>query len=168
LLELLPILDAANIDLKSMDDAFYRTICKASLEPVLRTIGLCHEHGVHLEVTNLVIPGHNDSDDHFQRLTDFLAGIDRTIPLHLSAYRPCYQFSAPATPAATLRRAAQIASQKLDHVFVGNLHLDKFSNTVCHNCQQTLIERTVYFTRSHLTDTGTCSNCGANQPVVIS
>ena len=101
LAELLPLVDAANIDLKAMDDRFYRRICKARLEPVLAAIRQFHAAGVHLELTNLLIPGHNDSDAQISALVDFVAGLDAAIPLHFSAYHPAWKMTAPPTPAAT-------------------------------------------------------------------
>ena len=164
--QLLPWIDAANIDLKSMDEDFYRQTCQAELQPVLDAIVMCHELGVHLEVTNLVIPGHNDSDDHFERLSAFLAGIDRDIPLHFSAYRPSYKFDAPATPLATLLRAAGIAQHRLRYVYIGNLHADRWSDTRCPGCGTTVIERSGYATSDRLTAEGCCPQCGQRLPVV--
>ncbi len=163
--ELLPLIDAANFDLKAMDNEFYRRICKGGLQPVLDNIRLGHELGVHVEVTNLVIPGHNDSDDNFTRLAEFVAGVDRTIPVHLSAYRPCYKFDAPATPTATLERAARICAEQLDHVFVGNVMLAEWSDTRCPGCGATVIERMGYRTRC-LLDGNDCQKCGRSLPVV--
>ena len=164
--QLLPLIDAANIDLKSMDEEFYRQTCQAGLQPVLDAIAMCHELGVHLEVTNLVIPGHNDSDDHFLRLAAFLAGIDRDIPLHLSAYRPSYNFDAPATPLATLLRAAEIAQESLHYVYIGNLQAQGWSDTRCPGCAATVIQRSGYQTIDRLTAAGACPDCGRQLPIV--
>ncbi len=163
--ELLPLIDAANIDLKSMDETFYRKICRGRLQPVLDNIVLCHELGVHVEVTNLVIPGHNDTDDHFARLADFIAGVDRAVPLHLSAYRPCYEFDAPATPAQTLVRAAEICAERLDYVYVGNTTLTDWNDTVCPGCGEQVVRRQGFQVRSRLVD-GACPGCGRRLPVV--
>ncbi|MFH1844855.1 MAG: AmmeMemoRadiSam system radical SAM enzyme [bacterium] len=165
--ELLTLIDAANIDLKSMDERFYRRVCKARLEPVLTAIRLCHELGVHLEVTNLVIPGQNDSDEQIQRLVDFLADLDESIPLHLSAYRPAYKFTAPPTSPETLQRAAELARRKLLYVFVGNVLLDGESDTVCPHCRSRVIERSGYRTVNRLTAEGACPDCGHRLPVVL-
>ena len=88
-------MDAANVDLKSMDDRFYRKVCRARLAPVLDAIRAFHAAGVHLELTNLLIPGHNDAPEQIDRLVDFVADLDRGIPLHLSAYRPAWKMDAP-------------------------------------------------------------------------
>ena len=160
LAELLPLLDAANVDLKSMDDDFYRTICKARLDPVLDSIRAIHAAGVHLELTNLVIPGHNDSDPQLHDLTEFVAGIDSGIPLHLSAYRPAWKFEAPPTPIKTLQRAASIARGKLDHVYVGNVRLAGEADTLCAACGATVIHRDGHGSQSLLGADGCCPSCG--------
>lgn len=164
--ELLPLIDAANVDLKAMDDAFYRKVCKARLEPVLGTLRLCRELGVHLEVTNLVIPGWNDGDDQLAALVDFVAGLGRGVPLHFSAYHPAYRFEAPPTPPATLARAAALARAKLDFVYVGNVHVPGTSDTRCPGCGATVIERAGYRARSRLGPNGVCPDCGRILPVV--
>jgi pyruvate formate lyase activating enzyme len=168
LAELAPLIDAANIDLKSMDDGFYRKVCKARLQPVLDAIVQLHAAGVHLEVTNLVIPGHNDDDEQLCRLVDFVAGVDPEIPLHFSAYRPSYQFTAPATPVATLERAAAIARERLAFVFLGNVLVESAADTRCPGCGTVAIQRSGYRTRSRLTPDGGCPGCGRRLPVVLS
>ncbi len=119
--ELIPWLDAANVDLKSMDDVFYRKVCKARLAPVLTTIRRLHAAGVHVEVTNLVIPGYNDADGQLRAVADFVASVDRRLPLHFSAYHPAWKLDAPPTPRATLERAARIGRERLEHVHLGNV-----------------------------------------------
>ncbi|MEZ4388186.1 MAG: AmmeMemoRadiSam system radical SAM enzyme [Candidatus Krumholzibacteriia bacterium] len=141
LAELFPWLDAANIDLKSMDERFYRDICKGHLEPVLASLAALHRAGVHLEVTNLVIPGHNDSDEQLRRLRDHVADVSPAIPLHLSAYRPAWCFDAPATPAATLAHAAEICAERLDFVYTGNVDLPRWNDTRCPGCGTVVIAR---------------------------
>jgi len=121
LAELLPWIDAANIDLKAMDPGFYRKICKGQLPPVLAAIRQFYAAGVHLELTNLIIPGHNDSVLQLNELVDFVAEIDPEIPLHFSAYHPAWKMVAPATPTATMLRASALAKQKLRWVHLGNV-----------------------------------------------
>jgi pyruvate formate lyase activating enzyme len=161
LAELLPWLDAANVDLKSMDDSFYRKICKARLEPVLASIRAIYEAGVHLEVTNLVIPGHNDSDRQLGELTTFLSDLDRSIPLHLSAYRPAWKLEAPPTPVATLQRAAMIAREQLDHVYVGNTQLAGAADTLCPECGTSVILRNQRGIQLNLSASHCCPDCSA-------
>ncbi len=160
LAELAPLLDAANVDLKSMDDRFYRKVCKARLQPVLDTIAGLHVAGVHLEVTNLVIPGHNDADEQLEALVDFVAGVDRAIPLHFSAYRPAWKFDAPPTPSETLRRAAAIAREELDFVYLGNVVMAGAADTACPGCGGTVIRRSGYAAEVRLDEAGGCPSCG--------
>jgi pyruvate formate lyase activating enzyme len=165
--EIISVIDGANIDLKSMQESFYRKICKARLQPVLEAIHLCHERGVHLEITNLVIPGYNDGEDQIACLVDFVAGVDPAIPLHFSAYSPAYRFKAPPTPPRTLLRAAEIARRKLAFVFIGNVLLEGESDTVCPQCGAIVIHRTGYRTTSRLTKGGNCPDCHHHLPVVL-
>jgi pyruvate formate lyase activating enzyme len=165
LAELIPFIDAANIDIKSMDDGFYQRMCKARVAPVLASIRALHAGGVHVELTNLVIPGENDTNEDFRALAAFVAGVHPGIPLHLSAYHPSYRFAAPATPPSTLARAAGICAETLDYVYVGNLPLTAWSHTRCPDCGVTLIERAGYRSDLRLTPTGTCPGCGRAIPV---
>ncbi|MDD4878920.1 MAG: AmmeMemoRadiSam system radical SAM enzyme [Candidatus Omnitrophica bacterium] len=119
--EMLPFIGAMNIDLKSIDDEFYRKYCKGSLEPVLQTIKTSVK-ACHVELTNLVIPGLNDSEDNFIRLVDWIytnAGAD--VPLHFSRYFPCYKMDQPVTSKETLEKAYKIAKKKLRNVYLGNI-----------------------------------------------
>ena len=166
LAELLPLLDAANIDLKSSDDRFYREICRGRLAPVLATIAALHAAGVHLEVTHLVIPGHNDTDEQLARLRDLVADLSPDIPLHLSAYHPDYRFEAPRTPPATLARAAAICAERLRFVYVGNLELPDWRDTRCPGCGEVVIERRGYRTECRL-NAPACPACGHARPIVL-
>lgn len=166
LAELIPLLDAANIDLKSMDDDFYREVCKGSLASVLATITDLVESGVHLEVTNLVIPGHNDRDEQIVRLRDWLADHSPDIPLHLSAYHPDYRFDAPGTPPATLDRAAVLCHERLRYVYTGNVDLPEWNDTRCPSCGETVIRRHGYRTECTLAS-AECPACGAALPIVL-
>jgi len=132
--ELLPLIDAANIDLKSMNPAFYKKVCKGQLEPVKSAIVNLFKAGKHLEVTNLVIPGLNDSDADFEQITDFIAGLSDNIPLHFSAYHPTYKMTRPKTPAETLLNAYEIATKKLNFVYLGNVNIPDKSDTICPQC----------------------------------
>ncbi len=165
--ELLPWIDAANIDLKAMDDRFYRRICKARLEPVLAAIRQFQGAQVHLELTNLLIPGHNDSDVQITRLVDFVAQLDPEIPLHFSAYHPAWKMDAPATPAPTLLRAMKIAQQVLPWVYLGNAALTEGRDTVCPDCGEVLISRKGYQAESRLAGKPVCPGCGRRVPVML-
>jgi pyruvate formate lyase activating enzyme len=166
--DLLPHIDTFNIDLKGMRPEFYRRVCRGKLEPVLEAIRIVGASSSHLEVTNLVIPGLNDSDDDFHKLGRFLAGVDKSIPLHLSAYHPSFKADNPPTPRETLIRAHRIAKEYLSHVFVGNMEIRNLSNTYCPQCGNLLIERSHY--RVHMTGIdaeGKCQKCGLSPGIVL-
>ena len=153
--ELLPYIDAMNIDLKSMDDEFYRNICDGRLQPVLETIKTASQK-CHLEVTNLLITGENDSEEQIRKLVDFMAEVNPEIPLHFSRYFPTYKMSNPPTPISHLKKAQEIAEEKLCYVYVGNVITEK--DTHCPNCNHLLISR------SHTMECdimqGKCPSCG--------
>jgi len=164
--DLIPLIDAANIDLKGMRPEFYRRVCKGKLEPVLETIKGLYEAGVHLELTNLVITGLNDSREDFELLTYFIADISPRIPLHLSAYYPTYKMDRPPTSPSRLMEAYEIASEKLDFVYLGNVMLPGKSDTICPNCGRTAIKREGYrIDLSGLHD-GRCAGCGGDLNLV--
>jgi len=165
--ELIPWIDAMNIDIKSMDDRFYKKICKGSLDVVLDNVRRAVGSGsVHVEITNLVISGLNDSDDMFYKLTDFLSGLDPLIALHFSRYHPDYQQTAPPTSVKTLERASAIASKKLKHVFIGNIASDNANQTLCPKCRNVIIERSGYIVDKVTIDNGKCGFCGAESGVI--
>jgi pyruvate formate lyase activating enzyme len=119
--EILPFIGAMNIDLKSIDEEFYREICKGKLKPVLDVIKKS-VHSCHVELTNLIIPTLNDSQDSIRRLVDWVmdnAGPET--PLHFSRYFPCYKMNLEPTPIATLQMAKRIADEKLKYVYLGNV-----------------------------------------------
>ncbi|HHY40205.1 MAG TPA: AmmeMemoRadiSam system radical SAM enzyme [Syntrophaceticus sp.] len=120
LMELLPYIDAMNIDVKAFTEEFYRKTCGGQLDPVLRTVELAHKT-CHVEITTLVVPGMNDSEEEISSLVDWIASLDPSIPLHLSRYFPRYKFDLPPTPIATLKRAKEIALEKLKYVYLGNV-----------------------------------------------
>lgn len=163
---LLPHIDAMNIDLKSMDPEFYRRICKSKLEPVLETIRTA-SRACHVEITNLVIPTLNDSDELIGELVDFVAGLGRQTPLHFSAYYPCYKMTIEPTPVATLRRAYDIAKRQLDFVYLGNVRTEDAGNTCCPTCGETVVERDGYITRPRGLDGDRCLSCGNPLPFIV-
>ncbi len=164
--EILPWIDAMNVDIKSMDKTFYKKTCRGKLDPVLETVKRS-VGSTHIEITNLVIPGLNDSDEMFEKLTDFLAELDPMIPLHFSRYHPDYKQTASATPLDTLYHAADIASKKLKHVYVGNIMSDSHSQTRCPECGKVVIERSGYSIPEINIIGGKCGFCGAYTGVVM-
>ena len=122
--EILPYLDAANIDIKAMDDDIYRKYCGASLAPVLENILVMHKAGVHIEITNLLVTGLNDTDEHIGKLCRWMADNHlQDVPLHFSRYFPRYKMKEPGpTPAMTLFRARETAhSHGIRDVHLGNI-----------------------------------------------
>jgi pyruvate formate lyase activating enzyme len=161
---LLPHVDAANVDIKAFSDAFYRDVCSATLEPVLRTVLLMKRAGVHVEVTNLVIPTLNDTDELFEKLCAWMrdqAGDD--VPLHFSRFFPQFRMThLPPTPLETLLRARDIARKAgLKHVYVGNAEVADGETTCCAGCGARLVVRERYVIRENrVTKAGACPECG--------
>lgn len=119
--EILGLIDAMNIDLKSIREAFYHRVCSGRLEPVLATIKEA-SRSCHVELTNLIIPTLNDSEEDLKDLVDWVSdNLGEEVPLHFSRYFPCYQMTISATPRQTLERAAVIARKKLKYVYLGNI-----------------------------------------------
>ena len=121
--ELLPYIDAANIDIKAMDDAIYRRYCSATLAPVLENILAMKAAGVHVEITNLLVTGLNDSEEQVRKLCQWMVdnGL-QDVPLHLSRYFPRYRYQQSPTPASTLKKAREVAhSAGIQTVFLGNI-----------------------------------------------
>ncbi len=118
-----PYLDAANIDLKSFSDEFYKKICKARLKPVLESIKTMYENDIWLEITTLVIPGQNDSEEELDDIAGFIAGVSEDIPWHISRFHGDYNFTdVDATPIKTLKMAEDIGKKHgLKHVHLGNV-----------------------------------------------
>jgi len=160
---LIPWIDALNIDVKSMKEEFYKKLCQGTLSPVLRTAEVTSKNCL-VEITNLVIPTHNDSDEDFHQLVDWIAEkLGPDTPLHFSRYFPHYKMRIQATELQTLTRAQKIAEDKLRYVYVGNI-LDKKSNsTYCPHCGHVLVGRDGYHTFQLGVKGGKCEQCG--QPV---
>ena len=158
-----PYLDAANVDLKSFSDDFYRRQCTARLQPVLDTLRLMRRLGIWLEVTTLIIPTLNDSDEELRALASFLVEeLGPETPWHVSRYFPAYRMRAiPPTPTETLERAWRIGRQAgLHHVYVGNVSAGDMENTRCHGCGHLLAERRGFAHVHTLLEDGRCPQCG--------
>ncbi|MBC7287992.1 MAG: AmmeMemoRadiSam system radical SAM enzyme [Armatimonadetes bacterium] len=163
--ELLPLIDAMNVDIKSMKDSFYRKLCKGAVGIAQRTVEIAFGR-THVEITNLVITGENDSDEDFEKLAEWAASVSVKLPVHVSRYFPAYRFDAPPTPLERLQRAVDILREKLAFVYVGNVDLPGGSDTVCPACGKVAIKRRGYYTTVvGLTD-GRCSNCGEDLNVI--
>jgi pyruvate formate lyase activating enzyme len=138
-----PYLNACNVDLKSFRSEFYKKNCKGRLKPVLDSIRLMRELDIWVEVTTLVIPDQNDSEEELRDIARFIAGVDPSIPWHISRFHPDYQFAdSRATPIETLRKAYDVGKEEgLKFIYTGNLPGEE-SDTLCPHCGETLIRRT--------------------------
>ena len=160
---LAPVLDAANVDLKSFSDTFYRRRCGARLAPVLEALEAYHRAGTWLEVTTLVIPGENDDPGELRELASWLVEhLGAETPWHVSRFFPAFRMmDVPPTPIATLRRAVEIGQEAgLLHVYAGNAPELGLEDTRCSRCAELLIERHGYRVFSHLDASGACPTCG--------
>jgi pyruvate formate lyase activating enzyme len=161
---LLPYVDAANVDIKGFSETFYREVCDGSLGPVLETVERMLGAGVHVEVTNLVIPTLNDSDEMIDGLCAWMgerAGAE--VPLHFSRFFPCFRMThLPPTPVETLLRARERAKAAgLKHVYVGNAEAPDGDDTFCAACGKRAVERQRYVVRANrLAGGGRCPDCG--------
>jgi pyruvate formate lyase activating enzyme len=158
-----PVLDAANVDLKFFDDDTYRQVCKGHLEPVLDSIRNLKQAGIWVEVTTLVIPGRNDSDEELKGIAEFIAGVDAGIPWHVSRFHPDYKFTeAGATPMKTMEKARAIGVKAgLKYIYLGNV--SPGNDTVCPGCAAVLVERSGFSAvRAKAFQHGTkCMECGS-------
>jgi pyruvate formate lyase activating enzyme len=162
--ELYRHIDAANVDLKGFTERFYHDICSARLGPVLETLEyLSHETEVWLEITTLLIPGENDSNDELERLSCWVHDrLGPDVPLHFTAFHPDYRMrDRQSTPRSTLLRAREIAMKNgLRYVYTGNVHDKEGGSTYCHGCGQILIGRDWFeLSEWNLTPGGACSRC---------
>nr|WP_291318096.1 AmmeMemoRadiSam system radical SAM enzyme [Desulfuromonas sp.] len=158
-----PHLGAANVDLKGFSDRFYREVAGATLEGVLDTLRVYRRLGIWLEVTTLVIPGHNDDEEQLAGIADFIAGeLGPEVPWHVTAFYPTYKMlDSPRTPVATLRRARQIGLDAgLKYVYEGNVPGEGGENTFCPACKELVIERSGYRLGAVRIEEGQCASCG--------
>ena len=158
--QILPLVDALNIDIKSMDDEFYRKTCHGRLDPVLRFSERAVRAGCHVEITNLVVPGLNDGEERFAKLAEWIrVNLGRKTPLHLSAYHPQYKMDREATPVDMLELAHGVCRQSLDYVYVGNVRTGSGQDTACPGCGAVLIARRGYHAEIRGIEHGACRGC---------
>lgn len=163
-----PYLDAANVDLKFFRDESYKKICAGRLEPVLDSIRLMHKLGIWVEVTTLIVPGENDSQEELAGIAEFIASIDKNMPWHVSRFHPDYKFTDhQATPVATLKKAEDIGRKAgLNYIYVGNV-IGFGNDTYCHNCKKLLIRREVFSVLENNIKQGKCAHCNTVIPGVF-
>lgn len=158
--EISPYLDAANVDLKFCKDSSYRKICSASLSPVLDSIRSMKELGLWVEITTLVIPGVNDSDEELSGIAKFILSVDKDMPWHVSRFHPDYKFSGYLpTPEATLKKAQSIGEEVgLNFVYAGNVY-GWGNDTICPLCKKVLIRREAFKVMGYNIEGNKCVYC---------
>ncbi len=167
--QLLEFTHAFNVDLKSFDNEFYKNFVSGSLEPVKKTMETIRNKGHHLEVTILVIPGINDDSELFSKMLKWISSnLGKNTVLHINRYFPAYKMTYYPTPLSTLKVLFNMASEKLNYVNIGNVSpAESGSNTNCHSCSQTVIERSSYNTIvSGLDSNGYCKKCNSHVAVL--
>jgi len=167
--EFFAAMDAANVDLKAFSERFYRKVCGGRLAPVLETLEyIRHETDTWMELTTLLIPGENDSDDELHRMTSWVMDkLGPDVPMHFTAFHPDWKMrDIESTPAATLTRARRIAIENgVRFAYTGNVHDNQGSSTWCPGCGALLIERNWYVLgRYGLDARGCCASCGERLP----
>ncbi len=160
---LTPLLDGANVDLKAFDEGFYRDMCAAELAPVLRSIRSLHRSGVHLELTNLLIPTLNDDPEQVRAMCRWIVQeLGPDVPLHLARFYPLYQLAnLPPTPVSTIDRTRAIAFEEgLHYVYVARVTGHEGENTFCPGCGASAIARLGFIVEEVALDEGRCTACG--------
>ena len=160
--EIRPYLDAANIDLKGYTDDLYRNVCGARLQPVLDSIRLYRELGIWIEITTLVIPGHNDSEAELGQIAQFIRSVGADVPWHVTRFHPTYKLTdQPRTPLDTLKRARQIGLDAgLRYVYEGNIP-GEGEETICWNCRRAVVKRFGFSVEQINVTEGKCNFCGS-------
>jgi pyruvate formate lyase activating enzyme len=158
--EVLAVTDAINLDIKSMDPSFYRSLCKGTLESVLDFARQAVAAGCWLEVTCLLVPGHNEGTDQVARLAAWIRdNLGVAVPLHLSAYFPQYRMDIPATESGVLKAACRCAREVLPYVYVGNMPGTGWADTYCPGCGSVLVHRRGYDVAMDGVRDGRCGRC---------
>ena len=156
-----PYLDAANVDLKSFQEKFYKEICGSRLKPVLENLKLMREMGIWVEITTLVIPTLNDSDKEFEEIAQFIVSLGPEVPWHISAFYPTYKMlNLPRTPASLLQRAREIGIKAgLRYVYCGNIPGEEGEDTFCPQCGRQGIEWVGFRVVKNDVVKGECLHC---------
>lgn len=164
LIDLLPFIDAANIDLKCFDADIYKKLCGADLDVVLDNLKTFLEHNVWLEITNLIIPEYTDKEKQIENMCNWLYNNGfEYVPLHFNRFFPANKLShLNTTPLQKMMWAYKIANNSgLKHIYLGNISSSEYSNTRCHKCARLLIKRSGYYTQINALEKNICLHCGA-------
>ena len=160
--EMKGLLDAANVDVKAFTEEFYKRVCGARLAPVLESIEHMRKLGIWVEITTLIIPTQNDSEDELRQIAKWIYKTDKTMPWHLSAFYPTYKLNnLPRTPVSIIDRAREIGFEEgLLYVYTGNVPGDPGESTYCYNCKKKIIERFGFDVRKNMVKDSKCPHCG--------
>jgi pyruvate formate lyase activating enzyme len=165
--ELCQVLDAANVDLKGFTEEYYSTMSQGRLTPVLQTLKTLKHEGVHLEITNLVIPTKNDDADTVKKMCAWIKNeLGADTPIHFSRFYPLYKLrNLPSTPVSTLEKCRKIAMDVgLEYAYIGNVPGHEGERTFCPKCKKTLISRQGYYIVEVNLEKGKCKFCGKPIP----
>lgn len=169
LADLLPLVDAANIDIKAFNEDFYERLCSGSLEPVLQTVRTAAK-AIHIELTTLLIPRENDAAPELEDLSSWIeAECGPATPCHLTAYHPSYKYTQAApTPRGSLLNAWRIFKRRLANVYIGNMVVDNSGDTVCPKCGAVVVSRQGYVVdTAGMSPRGQCAACGADVGIKV-
>ena len=159
--EYLQIIDAFNVDLKAFNDNFYKKLTGARLEPVKDSLKIIKKGKRHLEITTLIIPGQNDSEQEMEKQVRWIADeLGKDVPFHLSRYFPMYKREDPTTPHDTLMKLFDIARKYLYFVYLGNTMSESGQDTRCPKCDTLITRRSGYYIQHKNVANGKCTNCG--------
>ncbi len=167
--DLCKVIDAMNIDIKGFTDEFYVELCGAHLNNVLRSVKIVFEENVHLEITYLVIPGSNDSEDEIRRFCEWIRDtLSPDVPIHFTRFHPDFKMmDVPMTPTETLLRCQNIAEEcGLNYAYVGNIITDDASDTYCPECGTAVIKRVGYIVDVIAMDGMRCACCKSKLPII--
>ncbi len=156
--ELLPFIDAMNVDIKAFDNIFYEKYCGGTLADILNSVKIIFESGIHLEITKLIIPTLNDTKEHITSLAEWLASMSVKIPLHLTRYYPNYKMKIPPTDVDNILRIVKIGGKYLEFVYLGNVLDIEHSSTKCPKCGTIAIKR-IGFNVDVISNEPKCKKC---------
>ncbi len=165
--ELCKYLDAANIDLKSIDEEFYKKVCEGRVKPVLDSLKILKKEKIWIELTNLLIPTLNDKEKDTKKLVKWVKNnLSVNVPIHFTAFYPCYKLlDLPRTSVETLKMARKLAMKEgMKHVYTGNIQDDEGDSTFCPKCKKILIKRRLFSITENNLNRGKCPSCNHKIP----
>jgi len=170
LLELKGIIDAMNVDVKAFRKEFYKDVCGAKLAPVLRTCEAAVDFGIHVELTYLVIPGYNDSEEEIKDFSVWVReSLNPSVPVHFSAFHPDFRLTnVERTPMSVMNRAYETASREgLAFVYIGNVYAGEKDDTFCPRCGSLAIKREGFAVERMALDGSNCGKCGESLNLIV-